>query len=216
MMDKRIISAIFIALLSASTLSILTTRNHLTLYFSGCWFDGIYDPHYPLFVAPISNVSLPLDDVAAGQSTRMGILRFVEDNPGSHFRLICSSLGLCIGVVQYHVRRLEEEGLVSSRQFGRYRRFYQSKMFDSTSMTIISLLRIGTVRRIVRVLLDEGSVRHVVLADRVRISSQALSWYMRRLSEAELVSSKVEEGLRYSINIDNQEMITRCIEVLNI
>jgi hypothetical protein len=39
---------------------------------------------------------------------------------------------------------------------------------------------------------------------------------MRRLSEAELVSSKVEEGLRYSINIDNQEMITRCIEVLNI
>jgi predicted transcriptional regulator len=118
--------------------------------------------------------------------------------------------------VQYHVRRLEDEGLVSSRQCGRYWRFYQSKIFDSTSMTIISMLRIGTVRSIVRVLLDEGSVRHVVLSDRVGVSSQALSWYMRRLTEAKLVSSKVEGGLRYTINVDSQEMITRCLEILNL
>jgi predicted transcriptional regulator len=216
MMNKRIISAILLVLLLVSTLSVLTTGKVLTLHVGGAWFDGRYDPHYPLFVAPISNVSLPLDDVAVGQSTRLDILRFVEDNPGSHFRLICSSLGLCVGVVQYHVRRLEDEGLVSSRQCGRYRRFYQSKIFDSTSMTIISMLRIGTVRSIVRVLLDEGSVRHVVLADRVGVSSQALSWYMRRLTEAKLVSSKVEGGLRYTINVDSQEMITRCLEILNL
>lgn len=216
MVDKRVISALLMTLLLVSTLSVLTTGKVLTLHVSGAWFDGKYDPHYPLFFAPISNASLPLYDIASGQSTRMDILRFVEDNPGSHFRLICSSLGLCIGVVQYHVRRLEEEGQVYSKQFGRYRRFYQSNVFDSKSMIIISMLRIGTVRSIVRVLLDEGSVRHTVLADRVGVSSQALSWYIKRLSEAGLVSSTVEEGLRYTINVDSQEMITRCLEILNV
>jgi predicted transcriptional regulator len=145
----------------------------------------------------------------------MGILGFVEDNPGSHFRLICSSLGLCVGVVQYHIKQLEEEGLLSSAQFGRYRRFYPARTFDGRTMSLISMLRIDMVRRIINVLLEEGSVRHVVLADRVGVSSQALSWQMKRLIEAGIVASNVEEGLRYSINVGNEELITRCLDIVN-
>jgi predicted transcriptional regulator len=212
MVDKRVLSVIFLALILASTLSILTYGKSPSLSVGGEKFDGRYDPYYLLFLDQNHNASITHDDFATSQSARTDILLFVENNPGSHFRLICSSLGLCVGVVQYHVRRLEEDGLVSSKQFGRYRRFYKSKMFDSTSMIIISMLSIETVRRIVRVLLDEGSVRHSVLAERVGVSSQDLSWHMRRLCDAELVSSKVEQGLRYTINVDNQEKITRYLE----
>jgi len=217
MLGKRILSVIFLALLLASILTILTNGKTPSLSVGGEKYDGRYNFTYPLFLDPISNASITHDDIAISQSARMDILLFVENNPGSHFRLICSSLGLCIGVVQYNVGRLEEDGLVYSRRFGRYRRFYLSGMFDDSLMGVISLLRIGTVRRIVGALLYGGAVRHVVLADRVGVSSQALTWYMKRLSDAELVSSTLDKsGLRYTLNVENQGAIVHCLEILNI
>ncbi|MGD0805227.1 MAG: winged helix-turn-helix transcriptional regulator [Candidatus Bathyarchaeia archaeon] len=215
MVDRRIITGILAALLLASTLSVITIGKNISLSVTGQVYDGRYSLHYPLFVTPIVNASQLHDEGAANQSARMDILLFVESNPGSHFRLICSSLGLCVGVVQYHVRRLEELGLVSSRRFGRYRRYFSSGVFDDSVMGVISMLRIGTVRDIVEVLLEAGSVRHVVLADRVDVSSQALTWYMKRLGEAGLVSSRMDEnGLWYTVNFVNRDEIIRCLKIL--
>jgi DNA-binding Lrp family transcriptional regulator len=215
MLRKGAISVALSVIIFTSVLSVLVAGNAPSIHIVGALSDGRYDPHYTLFISSVSNGSQLRDDAVANQSAKMDILMFIESNPGSHFRLICSSLSLCVGVVQYHVQRLEEEGLVSSRRFGKYRRFYKSGAFDDSAIRLISVLRIGTVRSIVNLLLVEGSVRHVVLADRVGISSQALSWHMKRMREAGLVTSTLNDGgVKYSLNFEKRLVVIHYLDIL--
>jgi predicted transcriptional regulator len=47
------------------------------------------------------------------------ILRIVSERPGIHVSRLCRDAGLAWGTVQYHLRRLESQGLVRERRLGR-------------------------------------------------------------------------------------------------
>ena len=52
------------------------------------------------------------------------IFDYVKAHPGEHFRGIQKALNLEVGVVTYHINKLEREEFIKSRQDGQYRRFY--------------------------------------------------------------------------------------------
>jgi predicted transcriptional regulator len=149
------------------------------------------------------------------QTTRMQIYNLVKANPGIHFRGICRELGLPIGVVQYHLGLLTRAGLLSSRRGRRYRRYFESKRFGEIEMKVISLLRCDTAGRILAALLERGSILHKDLANKLDVSSQALSWQMNRLRKTGLIDA-VNEGMkvRYLLDQQNAATVKQCLNLI--
>jgi predicted transcriptional regulator len=148
------------------------------------------------------------------QTTRLQIYSFIINNPGINFRGICNSLTLPIGVVQYHLAVLMRGGLISNRRDGRNKRYFESKKFSSTEMKIISVLRHETAAKILRILHDGESTPHGKLAQRLNISSQALTWHMKQLKEESLVTGRADGAtIMYSLDETHFDTIEQCIKL---
>ena len=133
--------------------------------------------------------------------TRTQIYNYIEGNPGVQFRGICAALSLPVGLAQYHLGVLVKAGLVSFIRDGRYKRFFLAKKFSKKEMLTISLLRHKTARRILEVLLNKKEISHGALACKVSITSQALTWQMKRLGKTEFVL-QANDGLRTIYSLD--------------
>ena len=133
--------------------------------------------------------------------TRTQIYSYIEGNPGVQFRGICAALSLPVGLAQYHLGVLVKSGLVSFIRDGRYKRFFLSKKFSRKEMLTISLLRHETAKRILDALLRKKQLAHGELAYEVSITSQALTWQMKRLGKTEFIT-QANEGLRTIYSID--------------
>jgi predicted transcriptional regulator len=131
----------------------------------------------------------------------MQIYNYIESNPGVQFRGICAALSLPVGLAQYHLGVLVKSGLVSFIRDGRYKRFFLSKKFSRKQMLTISLLRHETAKRILEALLRKKQLAHGELAGEVSITSQALTWQMKRLGKTEFIT-QANEGLRTIYSID--------------
>ena len=150
------------------------------------------------------------------QTTRMQIYNFITKNPGINFRGICNSLALPIGVVQYHLAVLMRGGLISNRRDGRNKRYFESKKFSSIEKKILSVLRHETAAKILAILHDDESASHGKLAQRLNISSQALTWHMKQLKEESLVTGRADGAtIKYSLDETCLDAIEQCIKIAN-
>jgi predicted transcriptional regulator len=148
------------------------------------------------------------------QTTRVQIYDFIIKNPGVNFRGICNSLALPIGVVQYHLAVLMKGGLISNRRDGRNKRYFESKKFSSVEKKILSVLRHGTAAKILAILHDDESASHGKLAQRLNISSQALTWHMKQLKEGSLVRGRADGAtIKYSLDETHLAAIEQCIKI---
>jgi predicted transcriptional regulator len=162
-----------------------------------------------------SAISIPiiagvdLDDGPFNSSTRGEIFNYVRVNPGVHFRGICMFLGMSVGVVQYHLDLLTSAGHLISRRERRYKRYFEAGRFSETDIKVISALRNGTARKIFVILLGSPAMRHADLASLLDISSQALTWQMKRLMAIGLVGVESEgRRVRYSLTEENLSTVT--------
>jgi len=137
--------------------------------------------------------------------TRTQIYNYIEGNPGVQFRGICAALSLPVGLAQYHLGVLIKSGLVSFIRDGRYKRFFRSKKFSRKQMLTISLLRHETAKRILEALLNKKHLSHGELAGEVSITSQALTWQMKRLGKTEFIT-QANEGLRTIYSLDENSV----------
>ena len=147
--------------------------------------------------------------------TRTQIYNYIEGNPGVQFRGICAALSLPVGLAQYHLGVLVKSGLVSFVRDGRYKRFFLSKKFSRKEMLTISLLRHETAKRILEALLNKKQLSHGELACEVSITSQALTWQMKRLGKTEFIV-QANEGLRtiYSIDEASAPLLTQYLTLV--
>ena len=118
---------------------------------------------------------------SANVTTRGGIMSYILANPAVYLREISEDLGLPLGVVQYHVWVLSKNGEIEECRTGRYRRFFGAAKYSEAERKVISLLRQGTAGKIIMALTEDGPMPHALLAAVVGVSSQALSWQVRRL-----------------------------------
>jgi predicted transcriptional regulator len=175
-------------------------------------------PYYSTSFVPqsfVQEISFNQGSPLLNQTTRVQIYNFIINNPGINFRGICNSLILPIGVVQYHLAVLMKGGLISNRRDGRNKRYFESKKFSSTEMKIISVLRHETAEKILTILHDDESASHGNLAQRLNISSQALTWHMKQLKESGLVTG-LADGITIKYSLDEAHLATveRCINVI--
>jgi DNA-binding transcriptional ArsR family regulator len=151
----------------------------------------------PAFTADISaNSQTPFNN-----GTRTQIYNYIEGNPGVQFRGICSALSLPVGLAQYHLGVLIKSGIVSFIRDGKYKRFFLSKKFSRKEMLTICLLRHRTTRKILETLLRKRRLSHGELAREISITSQALTWQMKRVGKTAFVL-QTAEGLRSVYSLD--------------
>jgi DNA-binding transcriptional ArsR family regulator len=186
------------------TFSVTSTPSCLVQVYSGIpSLRAVTTDPYCLLALPTSfsvNVSAN-SQTPFNNGTRTQIYNFIKDNPGVQFRGICASLSLPVGLAQYHLGVLVKSGLVSFIRDGRYKRFFLSKKFSRKEMLTISLLRHKTAKRILEALLNKKQLSHGELAGEVSITSQALTWQMKRLGKTQFVL-QANDGLRTIYSLD--------------
>lgn len=130
--------------------------------------------------------------------SRTRIARHVRAHPGVHFNGLVRALELAPGQVQYHLRRLTDQGNVRAESlYGRTH--YYPPTFDTWEREALALLRRETARDIVAVLLEEGSDRPGTVAERAGVSRSTLEWHLDRLDEADLVRKRRHADGRVSL-----------------
>jgi predicted transcriptional regulator len=132
--------------------------------------------------------------------SRRRIFQHVVDDPGIHVRGLQEALEYAKGTVQYHLRWLEAEGLVTAESDGQYTRYYPDAEFDSADRQVMNALRRTYARRIVAHLAAEGPLTTAELADRLEKARSTVSWHLSKLTEAALVTKeRAGREVRYEL-----------------
>ena len=116
------------------------------------------------------------------------ILGYVTATPGAHFSKIRDDLKLGTGETQHHLRRLEGEGAIESREDGDYRRFFPAGRFSEFEQVALGYLRRATPRGMVVALLRNPDATGADLAAGLGVSRPTVSKHAAKLEEAGLVS----------------------------
>ena len=138
------------------------------------------------------------------QDTRNKIFQLIAENQGIHLREICRSLNKKMGVIQYHIHVLENERLINSIKDGRYRRFFTNsvKLKGHSNKILISFTRRETTSKLLESIYNHNGtgIFHKELANEVGISSQAITWHIKKLlKENIIISEKVGRQKKYYI-----------------
>ena len=130
-------------------------------------------------------------------SRRAQILEFIKANPGAHLRGIKRELNLAMGVLQYHLQRLEKDQAIISHRRGLYKRFYKRLDFEVEEQEILGVLFQETERDLLLYLLKTPDATQKELSEFARISASSTSWHMKRLVEAGLVKARRQGSFVY-------------------
>jgi len=148
------------------------------------------------------------DDGRASESRRTQILTFITEHPGSHLRMIRRGLNLAMGVVQYHLDRLEKEGRIVSRRRGFYKRFYPTLVFGVEQLEIMDVLAQETERDLLLFLIQNPNATQKDLSEYAKVSPSSINWHMQRLSKAKLIETKHQgANVRYDVKVNRAEVL---------
>ncbi len=132
----------------------------------------------------------PSRDLGAVESldpTQRRVLEFITSHPGVHLREICRGLELAMGVVQYHLRRLERDGRISSMRRGLYKFFYPVDLFGARQRDVLSVLSLERPRELLLNIIEHPGSTQEALAGAAGISQPTVSWHLKRLIDLEIV-----------------------------
>ena len=204
-MNQKVALTILLAMLSLSICftASASTSNTFSSFTGVSHFDSLrqLSASVPIVLGATlhNNSAQPLD-----QPTRLEIYNFVKSNPGVHFRGICTSLGLSVGVVQYHLSVLERAGFITGYTDGQNKRYFEHSAFTRADMKLISLMRHETIAKILTTLSQNSSTLHRDIARSIGVSSQALTWQMNQLKKTGLINAEKKGiNVKYSLNDAN-------------
>ena len=139
--------------------------------------------------------SLPRQTLSPSTSldaTRRRILEFITSHPGAHLRDICRALGLAMGDVQYHIRRLERDGRIHSVRRGLYKFFYPANLFGERQRDVLSVLSLDRPRELLLNIIEHPESTQEALAGATHISQPTVSWHLKRLVDLGIVGRRQE------------------------
>lgn len=131
-------------------------------------------------------MSLP-EPEALEQATRRRIYEHVAAHPGQHMRELQRQLAMSGGTLEYHLRVLTREGLLTERRQGRYLRYFAAAQMGGAEKDALGLLRQEVPRRILALLVAQPEQSHGGLLQQFRLAPSTLTFHMQKLTRAGLV-----------------------------
>jgi predicted transcriptional regulator len=128
-------------------------------------------------------------------AVRKRIFDYIIENPGMHYRGILNGLDLPMGVLTYHLNRLEKAQYIRSRQDGMYRRFY-----TKGPKTEMRFFLSDIQESILSVIKENQGISQSKIAEKIQVSRKVVNYHVNILDQAGLifVESHGRESACYS------------------
>lgn len=120
---------------------------------------------------------------------RARLVQLIQAEPGVHFQDLVRRAGLSNGAAVHHLGKLAGAGLVSSRPLGRYTCYFPGPSPDRSSLVAAPVTRSDGARRILAELTAQPGLSGVDLAARLGVQPSTITYHVKRLQEAGLVSA---------------------------
>lgn len=137
--------------------------------------------------------------------TRRQIKTHVYANAGIHFNDLVRESAYAPGQIQYHVRRLIDQGqLVRDEFYGRTH--YYPPAYDQWERAALALFRRETAREIVVYLIEHEPAAPNAVASSLGIARSTLEYHLDRLVDCEVVEKRYDERNRVELELANPEL----------
>jgi predicted transcriptional regulator len=150
------------------------------------------------------------EDGQLSLESRKQIFEYVQANPGSHFSELKRELAMETGLLQYHLRELEEYNVLESKEHQGKRRLFVTRELDAEEQSILSTLRYETSRKILLYLLEHGPARNGDIAEAVNIDPSTVTWHMSNLLD-EGVLETIKDGRTTRYQVANEELTVQLL-----
>jgi len=110
--------------------------------------------------------------------TRKTVYDLVVRNPGVHLREIERLTNLPLGVVRYHLDRLQREDLIFAKEDRYFKRFFPKGRIPNVPTETFEALRQEGLRRIVLHLLNNQGSTHSSMMEALGFPASTLSTYL--------------------------------------
>jgi predicted transcriptional regulator len=138
--------------------------------------------HFLVGLAGLVRYSVTRRENIANSPMRTRILATLRQNPGIRFAALRRLIKCSVGTLQYHLRMLERDDLVSCIRTQSYRFLFCSDT-PQAQRSDLALLGIERIRNVGRAILKQPGVSQRGLTDRLLICRKVLRGYLKRLSE---------------------------------
>ncbi len=119
-------------------------------------------------------------------TTRSRVRQHVRTTPGVHFNQIKRDLDLATGQVQYHLKRLVDDGELDVERVGG-RAHYFDLEYDPWERRTLAYLHRETAREIIIRLYADGPKQPGTLTDELDLARSTISWHVSNLTEADVL-----------------------------
>ncbi|MEM3396521.1 MAG: winged helix-turn-helix transcriptional regulator [Thermoplasmata archaeon] len=130
---------------------------------------------------------------------RRSIFSLIAKIPGIHFRELQRKLGLEVGTLDYHLNRMEKEGLIYGVKERYYKRYY-TKEVDARDFELMAVLRQEKPRRIVLHLLLKPGSTHAEIGRELNLPLSTTTFYLDLLRKKGVVNAVEGERTRYFVS----------------
>lgn len=133
-------------------------------------------------------------DPLLGLEMRRRLYATVRQYPGLHVREAARQLGTSLALVEYHLAKMRDSGLVTVEKDDRYARIYprDAAAPDPRDRAAVAVLRERLPLQVTLRLLDQGPAKHKGLAEALGMGKSKLSFHLRKLEAAGLVAKDME------------------------
>lgn len=130
--------------------------------------------------------------------TRNRIASHVRGHPGIHFNELVRGTDLAPGQVQYHLRRLLGEEIVTAEKlYGKTH--YYPPTFGGWERGALALVRRETARDVIGYLLERGPTAPATVADDIGVARSTLEWHLDHLVEQDVVAKERDSRNRVTL-----------------
>lgn len=153
------------------------------------WSDAIFTAIETSFmVLALGTVSVERREDRRLQKLRDRIIFEVAENPGIHLRELHRVIGCAMGALQYHLKFLEQDGLVVSLRYGNVRHIFSSDYSpDENVMRLTAIARNPTVGQILSECAKNGQTTQAEISRTLEVDKSLISYYVSGLLKADIL-----------------------------
>ncbi len=142
--------------------------------------------------------------------TRRKIFAYISKYPGSHMRKIKRKLDLAMGEIEYHLKYLEEHGLLASQMSGNKKRYYVADEVRYPDRKILGILRQKMPRKIILLVLENEPSSFGDIHDDLDISKSTLSFHLGKLTQTSILNVR-RKGRQKLYSVKDPEHVVQIL-----
>ena len=126
---------------------------------------------------------------------RKQIFEYIQAHPGVHLRAAAQNLSLSTTNVLWHLRKLEQANLVTSKKFEGYKVFYpvEGGVETKRKALAMSVLKNDNAQQILEYVSANPSAHQREIARALGVNHGTVRWHLRKMEEAELLAPVKKE-----------------------